>query len=128
MDALRVPAGPHPGVRAGHGRREGDAAPAPAGAADVGVDRRGSRGGGGVGGASAACAAGNGWVGAHVGEAAAQWIRSADCAPAAAAVVVVLALGRGAVSRGMSARALVWLGETSFVTYLVHWPLLSLRS
>ncbi|WP_240624645.1 acyltransferase family protein [Aurantiacibacter odishensis] len=41
-----------------------------------------------------------------------------------AALLLALALDEGPVSRLFSARPLVWLGDTSYATYLVHFPLL----
>jgi peptidoglycan/LPS O-acetylase OafA/YrhL len=73
------------------------------------------------------------WIAAHLeliaswsGPNFAEWARGAGCAPAAAVLVVTLAVGRGLVSRSLCWRPLVWLGEVSFAIYLVHWPLLSL--
>ncbi len=41
-----------------------------------------------------------------------------------AAILLALALDRGPVTRLLSARPLVWLGDASYATYLVHFPLL----
>ena len=57
----------------------------------------------------------------------AEWATGASCAPAAAAAILVLAAGRGAVARLLAWPPLVYLGEISFAIYMVHWPLLTLR-
>ncbi|MGB3795370.1 MAG: acyltransferase, partial [Alteraurantiacibacter sp.] len=41
-----------------------------------------------------------------------------------AAILLALALDSGPVARLLSARPLVWLGDASYATYLVHFPLL----
>ncbi|WP_338241844.1 acyltransferase family protein [Aurantiacibacter hainanensis] len=41
-----------------------------------------------------------------------------------AAMLTALALDRGPVARLLSSRPLVWLGDASYATYLVHFPLL----
>ena len=43
-----------------------------------------------------------------------------------AALLLALALDNGPASRLLSARPLVWLGDVSYATYLVHFPLLIL--
>jgi peptidoglycan/LPS O-acetylase OafA/YrhL len=41
-----------------------------------------------------------------------------------AAMVVVFALQRGAVSKALSHKTLVWLGELSYAIYILHFPLM----
>jgi peptidoglycan/LPS O-acetylase OafA/YrhL len=66
------------------------------------------------------------WLTVHLGAGAAAWVEGEGSAPAAVLLIMVLAVGRGAVSRGMSCRPLVVAGEASFAMYLVHQPLLLL--
>jgi peptidoglycan/LPS O-acetylase OafA/YrhL len=46
-----------------------------------------------------------------------------DLALPAAAVIVVMALQRGAISRVLAARPLVFLGEISYSIFLIHYPI-----
>jgi peptidoglycan/LPS O-acetylase OafA/YrhL len=51
------------------------------------------------------------------------WLAQLGCAPAFALLIPVLAYGNGLVSKLLSARPLVLLGEISFALYLVHSPI-----
>lgn len=53
-----------------------------------------------------------------------QWIDSSGGVAVFALLIAVLAVGRGMVSRLLSAPVLVWLGRISFSMYLVHQPLI----
>ena len=66
------------------------------------------------------------WLTVHVGVGAAAWVEGEGSAPAAVLLIVVLAVGQGAVSRGLSWSPLVRAGEASFACYMVHQPLLLL--
>lgn len=51
------------------------------------------------------------------------WLSQISCAPVFALLIPVLAYGKGLVSRALSGRTLVLLGEISFALYLVHYPI-----
>lgn len=53
------------------------------------------------------------------------YLIKAGSAPVFAILILVFALGKGAVSRMLSLSPMVWLGEVSFALYLVHMPILS---
>nr|WKF59096.1 hypothetical protein HUO10_003605 [Paraburkholderia busanensis] len=59
----------------------------------------------------------------HISEATRTWISVSGAAPCYAAALWLLAGQRGIVSRALSYRPLVWLGEISFSMYLVHQPI-----
>jgi len=63
-----------------------------------------------------------GWVGVPDGTFA-LWLTQIICAPVFAILIPVLAYGEGMVSRLLSVRPLVLLGEISFALYLVHSPI-----
>ncbi len=54
----------------------------------------------------------------------AQWPETLVLPLAFAALLLALALDSGPVARLLSTRPLVWLGDASYATYLVHFPLL----
>lgn len=62
------------------------------------------------------------WFGIGVGD----WLAQVGAAPFFAALVVVIARGRGALSRLLGHRIAVHLGDLAFATYLLHVPLLRL--
>ena len=41
-----------------------------------------------------------------------------------AALLLAIATDNGVLARGLSARPLLWLGDTSYAVYLIHWPLM----
>lgn len=51
------------------------------------------------------------------------WLAQIGCAPMFAILIPVLAYGRGLVSRALSVRTIILLGEISFALYLVHSPI-----
>lgn len=55
-----------------------------------------------------------------------SWAAFSGSFPVMALAVYGFALGRGVLSRLLSARPLVWLGEISFSVYMVHQPLQNL--
>lgn len=63
-----------------------------------------------------------GWIGVPEGSFA-LWLSQISCAPVFAILIPVLAYGKGLVSRALSVRSLVLLGEISFALYLVHSPI-----
>ena len=63
-----------------------------------------------------------GWLGVPDGLTS-FWLSQIGCAPVFALLIPMLAFGRGLVSRALSGRALVLLGEISFALYLVHSPI-----
>ena len=75
---------------------------------------------------NALCQAGLPWLHLHAGAGWAAWVQGEGSAPAAVLLITVLAVGRGRISRVLSWRPLVKLGEASFALYLVHEPLLLL--
>ncbi len=54
----------------------------------------------------------------------ADWPETLALPLAFAALLLALALDRGPVARLLATRPLVWLGDASYATYLVHFPLL----
>lgn len=60
-----------------------------------------------------------------VGPGVADWLAQIAAAPAFALLFIALSPGRGAVSRILSTRGAVHLGDLSYATYLVHAPLAS---
>jgi len=52
------------------------------------------------------------------------WLDSAGGAPAFAVLIAVFAQQSGALSRALSSKPLVYLGDTSFALYLAHQPLI----
>lgn len=54
----------------------------------------------------------------------ADWLGQVGAAPLLAWLIVVMAHGRGLVSRALSARPAVHLGDLSYATYILHIPLL----
>jgi peptidoglycan/LPS O-acetylase OafA/YrhL len=66
-----------------------------------------------------------GWVDIHLGTAMGLWYWASGSVVAFAALVYVMALGRGALSRALSWRPFVVLGEISFSIYLLHQLLLN---
>ena len=62
------------------------------------------------------------WFGIGVGD----WLAQVGAAPFFAALVAVIARGRGALSRLLGHRIAVHLGDLAFATYLLHVPLLRL--
>jgi peptidoglycan/LPS O-acetylase OafA/YrhL len=48
--------------------------------------------------------------------------------PLLAALIALLAFGRGAVSRALAHPRMLWLGEISYGVYIVHWPVWFLLS
>ena len=82
----------------------------------------------GLVGLNAALTVGRPWTEAHLGAGAAAWLSGAGCAPMAVSVIMLLAVGRGAVSRGLSWRPLVACGEASFAAYLTHQPAIVIAS
>jgi peptidoglycan/LPS O-acetylase OafA/YrhL len=61
---------------------------------------------------------------ARVGPGIADWLAQVAAAPVLAAALVVIARRAGAISRALSTRAAVHLGDLSYATYLLHMPLL----
>ena len=61
---------------------------------------------------------------ARVGPGIADWLAQVAAAPVLAAALVVIARHAGAISRALSTRAAVHLGDLSYATYLLHMPLL----
>nr|WP_187774651.1 acyltransferase family protein [Halomonas pellis] len=66
------------------------------------------------------------WGFYRLGSVGGTWTEFSSSFPIMALAVYVFALGRGAVSRLLSARPLVWLGEISFSIYMLHQPLQNL--
>jgi peptidoglycan/LPS O-acetylase OafA/YrhL len=60
------------------------------------------------------------WIANTLGAPLASWFHAAGSLPAWAALVFVMASGRGLLSRALAWRPLVVLGEISFSIYLVH--------
>jgi peptidoglycan/LPS O-acetylase OafA/YrhL len=48
--------------------------------------------------------------------------------PLLAALIALLAFGRGAISRALAHPRMLWLGEISYGVYIVHWPVWFLLS
>ena len=66
-----------------------------------------------------------GWIGVPDGSFA-LWLSQISCAPVFAILIPVMAYGKGLVSRALSSRLPVLLGEISFALYLVHYPIAEL--
>jgi uncharacterized membrane protein len=66
-----------------------------------------------------------GWVDVHLGTAMGLWYWASGSVLAFVVLVYVMALGRGALSRALSWRPFVVLGEISFSIYLLHQLLLN---
>ncbi len=65
------------------------------------------------------------WVNAHFGFAGAQWLgQGGGMSLSFAAFILVMAFQKGLLSRALGSRALVFLGEISFMVYLIHYVLL----
>ena len=75
---------------------------------------------------NAICQTGLPWLTEHAGTGLAAWTEGEGSAPAAVVLVALLAVGRGHVSRMLSWRPVVVLGEASFALYLGHEPALLL--
>jgi peptidoglycan/LPS O-acetylase OafA/YrhL len=66
----------------------------------------------------------NAWIKAHLGTAIGAWLEACGSVGAFTALVYVMALGRGRISRALAWKPLVIGGEISFSIYLLHQPLL----
>ncbi len=60
------------------------------------------------------------YAGARVGPGVGDWLAQVAAAPVFAALLVVLAPGRGAVARALAMRGPVHLGDLSYAVYLLH--------
>ena len=58
-----------------------------------------------------------------VGRVLTPYFAETGTAPAFLVLILVFSINRGFLSRLLSFRALVYLGEISFAVYLIHWPI-----